>query len=453
MKENIRKNLAYQIVILASILKWVFLASVVGSATGFLTTGFLKVIHFIPHLTADYSYSFYFLPLVLFSITLLNYYYPGTEGIGTNRLIRAIHQKYGRIEVRTIPLRVLYSFLLLFTGGSAGKESPCAQIGAGVSSGLADIFRLDDVDHKKMVVCGVCAGFATVFGTPLAGAIFGVEILIVGTISYEFLLPALIATITAFHVSSYFGITYFYHSLNFVPVFEESFFFMVILSGIFFGLCSHLYVYLLDVTKVFIGKVNIWKPWKSLGMGLLLVLMALVFSREYLGLGLDTITQAVNGIPVNASAFLIKAVFTAITLSVTSNSSVITPIFFIGATAGSAFAALFGLDQGTFASIGFVSLLAACANTPVSASIMAVEMFGAAIAPYAITSCVISFLMIGHKSIYTAQILSFSKSRSIRTEVGKELQSAEYQLEIRNKNLKWVIVKFIQIIRRRLREL
>jgi H+/Cl- antiporter ClcA len=451
--DKIRKTIAYQTIILISIVKWVFLGSVVGGLVGLLTTGFLKVIHYIPHITKEYKVSVYFLPVTLFALTLLHYYFPETEGIGTNRLIRAIHHKFGRIKVVTIPLRVIYSFLILLTGGSAGKESPCAQIGAGVSSGVADLFKLDNIDHKKLVICGVCAGFATVFGTPIAGAMFGVEILILGTISYEYLLPAFISTITACQVSSHFGITYFYHPLDFVPIFNESFFLSVIGAGIFFGICSHLYVSLLDIPKLILKKIPLWLPLKSLMVGVILLGFTFIFSKEYLGLGLQTITDSLNGKTFPWYSFVIKAVFTALTLSVTSNSSVITPIFFIGATAGSTFAAAFGLDPGTFAALGFVSLLAGCANTPVSTSIMAVEMFGTSIAPYAVTSCVISFLMTGHKSIYSSQILSFSKSRSIRVEVGKELADAEFQLELRNKTVGWFVIKYIRILWKRIKDL
>ena len=144
--------------------------------------------------------------------------------MGTDALIAAINKNYGRIEGSFIPTKVVNVALILATGGSAGKESPCAQIGAGIGSVCATLFRMDDVDRRKMVLCGFCAGFSCVFGAPLAGALFGIEVLAVGVILYDVLLPAFVASITAYQVSSALGITFFYYPLHFVPAFEQGFF-------------------------------------------------------------------------------------------------------------------------------------------------------------------------------------------------------------------------------------
>lgn len=132
--------------------------------------------------------------------------------------------------------------------------------------------------------------------------------------------------------------------------------------------------------------------------------------------------RSIKGVPVLGYAFILKALFTIITLSISRSGSVITPVLFIGATAGSFFGHMVGADQGTFAAIGFVSLLAGTTNTPIASSILAIELFGAAVAPYAAVSCVISFLMSGHRSLYTSQILSISKSRAITIELGQEIR-------------------------------
>ncbi|WP_332369712.1 chloride channel protein [Spirosoma telluris] len=309
--------------------------------------------------------------------------------------------------------------------GSAGKESPCAQIGAGIGSVCANLFRMDAIDHRKMVLCGFCAGFSCVFGAPLAGALFGIELLAVGVILYDVLLPAFVASITAYQVSSALGVTFFYYPLNFVPTFEEGFFIRLLAGGIFFGLCAYALISAIQRSAAFTNRIPIWRPWKGLLGGVLLAGLTLLFSRDYLGLGLNLMEGSIKGVPVLGYAFILKALFTIITLSISRSGSVITPVLFIGATAGSFFGHAVGADQGTFAAIGFVSLLAGTTNTPIASSILAIELFGAAVAPYAAVSCVIAFLMSGHRSLYTSQILSISKSRAITIESGKEISEVK----------------------------
>jgi H+/Cl- antiporter ClcA len=155
--------------------------------------------------------------------------------------------------------------------------------------------------------------------------------------------------------------------------------------------------------------------------GIVLIGLAFLFSVRYLGLGLDTIESALEGGKIPWSAAGAKMLFTSITLNFGGSGGIVTPIFFIGATAGNVFGRALGLDPAVFAAIGMVSLLAGAANTPIAASIMAVEMFGPAVAPYAAVACVISFLMTGHRSVYPSQILSMSKSSSILVEKGREI--------------------------------
>lgn len=273
-----------------------------------------------------------------------------------------------------------------------------------------------------MVLCGFCAGFACVFGAPIAGALFGIEILAVGVILYDVLLPAFVASLTAYQVSSALGITFFYYPLHFVPAFEQGFFLRLLAGGMFFGWLAYLLIGTIQRSTALTTAIPIWRPLKGLLGGGLLVALTLVFGRDYLGLGLNLMEGCIKGDSVLPYAFLLKALFTIITLSISRSGSVITPILFIGATAGSFFGRLTGADTGTFAAIGFVSVLAGATNTPIATSILAIELFGADVAPYAAVSCVISFLMSGHRSLYASQVLTISKSRGLEPELGEEIQ-------------------------------
>jgi H+/Cl- antiporter ClcA len=181
--------------------------------------------------------------------------------------------------------------------------------------------------------------------------------------------------------------------------------------------------------------------------GFILIVLTLVFSNQYLGLGLETIQKALEGGEIIWYAFILKIIFTSITLNFGGSGGIATPIFFIGATSGALFANLFGLDSSTFSAIGLVTLLAGAANTPISASIMSVELFGPNIAPYAAIACVISFIMTGHRSVYPSQLLAIKKSRSIEVEMGEEVGSVTLRLKPRKKTLTYIGLKIAETIR------
>ncbi|GER93025.1 voltage-gated chloride channel [hot springs metagenome] len=421
-----RKKVLESSILFVSIVKWLFLAACVGILVGISTAIFLKALDAGIIFAKGLHYYYFLLPVALLISTLMvRYLAPQAEGHGTEKVIEAVHRYSGRINPLVVPVKLIATIITISMGGSAGKEGPAAQIGAGLCSAFSDLFKFDDKDRKKLVICGISAGFATVFGTPIAGAIFGVEVLFVGAMLYDVLLPSFVAGIVGYQVSSTLGITYFHEPLRFVPVFSSALFIKVCISGLFFGLCSLIFVEMLRFFENTGRRMRLNKIYKPLIGGSVLVVLAIVFSTDYLGLGLQTIKNALEGDKVYAGSFLLKMIFTSITLSFGGSGGIITPIFFIGATAGNTFGSLLGLDASLFAAIGMVGLLAGAANTPISASIMAVELFGPQVAPYAAVACVISFLMTGHRSVYPSQVLSMQKSASLTVQKGKEMRDIE----------------------------
>ena len=411
-------------VLFFSVVKWVFLASCVGVLVGLSTTAFLFVLDNSIGITSKHPFFFLLLPVAFVASTLLvKYLAPEAKGHGTEKVIEAVHKRSGKMDPRVVPVKLLATVITIATGGSAGKEGPCAQIGAGLSSLLADLFRFDDNDRKKLVICGISAGFSTVFGTPIAGAIFGVEVLFVGSLMYDVLLPSFVAGIVGFQVSSALGVSYFHEAVNFIPYFTPVYFIRVCIAGVFFGVCALVFIEILHLFE-WLKKRLAWSdiPTALLG-GTTLAALAWLFSERYLGLGLETIRSALEGGTTPLAASPLKMLFTAVTLTFGGSGGIVTPIFFIGATAGNAYAALAGLNPAVFSAIGMVSVLAGAANTPISASIMAVEIFGPQIAPYAAVACVISFLMTGYRSVYPSQVLDVEKSSSISAERGREMRN------------------------------
>ncbi|OQA88008.1 MAG: H(+)/Cl(-) exchange transporter ClcA [bacterium ADurb.Bin236] len=433
---QVGQRVAEETVLFVSVLKWVVLGSTVGVIVGFSTTIFLKALNWGISLTGRFSYYYLLLPIgFLLSSLLVKYLAPDAKGHGTEKVIEAIHKHQGKIKTSVVPIKLLATVVTIAVGGSAGKEGPCAQIGAGLAAMLSRLLRFDATDRKKLVICGISAGFASVFGTPISGAIFGVEVLFVGNLLYDSLLPSFIAGITAYQVSSLLGVNYFHHPLNFIPVFSSAFFIKVLIAGVYFGFCAILFIEIMRLGEKLSGRLKLGAPLRGIIGGCVLVVLVLVFSKRYLGLGLDTIQGGLQGRDIIWYAFIIKIIFTSITLNFEGSGGIVTPIFFVGVTSGCLFAKLFGLDTATFAAIGMVGLLAGAANTPIAASIMAVELFGAKVAPYATVACIISFLITGHRSVYPSQILGIIKSSSINVEIGSEMDDLEVRYQPRDKSI------------------
>ena len=436
-----KKKVVEESVLFVSILKWLLLATCVGILVGGSTAVFLGLLHNGIRLATGFSYYYLLIPAGLLTSTLLvRYFAPDARGHGTEKIIEAVHKHSGKIRLPVVPVKLLATVITISCGGSAGKEGPAAQIGAALCSGFADLFRFGNRDRRKLVICGISAGFATVFGTPIAGAIFGVEVLFVGGLLYDVLLPSFVAGIVGYQVSSALGVAYFHQPIAFVPVFSSLFFLKICLAGIFFGLSSLLFVEILRAFEDINRRAPLRQELKAIIGGILLVALTFLFSTRYLGLGLETIKDSVEGFSVPWYASVMKMLFTSITLGFGGSGGIITPIFFVGATAGNLIGHIPGFNVSVFSAIGMVSLLAGAANTPISASIMAVELFGPELAPYAAVSCVISFLMTGHRSVYPSQILSMSKSASLAVKHGQEMKAVEnIEFEPRDKSVLGVL--------------
>jgi H+/Cl- antiporter ClcA len=418
-----RRRVVEASVLFVSVLKWFALASLVGVLVGGSTAAFLWALQWTTGAVGGIPYHLVALPFaIFFSALVVEKLAPDAKGHGTEKVIEAIHQHHSIIKPLVVPVKLVATVITLAAGGSAGKEGPCAQIGAGLASSLARLFRFDEVDRKKLVICGVSAGFSTVFGTPVAGALFGVEVLAVGQLQYSVLFPSFVAGIVGYQISAAMGTSYFYNPISFVPQFSELFFLKVVLIGVAFGLVSFIFIELIKRIEGLSERITWWSPLKGLLGGALLLLTLFVGDR-YLGLGLSTIEANLSGTSAG-TAFdpLIKMVATAVTLSFGGSGGIVTPIFFIGTTSGSFLGPLFGMHAATGAALGMVALLAGCANTPIAASVMAIELFGPSLSPYAAIACIVSFLMVGHRSVYPSQILAMVKSASLTTGIGKTME-------------------------------
>jgi len=415
-----KEHFTEQATLFISVIKWSCYATLVGILVGCGTTVFLRTLDWASGMAQLVPQQYLLLPLVILtSSALVRWLAPEAAGHGTEKVIEAVHKRMGKIPVAVIPVKLVATVITLAGGGSAGKEGPAAQIGAGLASACADLLRVNDVDRRKLVICGISAGFATVFGTPVAGAIFGVEVLVLGQMFYDVLFPCFVAGVVSYHVALHLGASFPHDLLPSMPVFSGWSLIEIIMLGVWCGLAALLLIEVMKLGDRCFEKLSWHWSLKALLGGLLLVVIGHFGSQTYLGLGLDTMHQGLQGQPLPAGAVLWKSIATSITLGSGGSGGVVTPIFFVGTAAGNLFAQLFSPEYlMAYSAIGMTAVLAGAANTPIAASVMAIELFGSEMAPYAALACMVSFLIAGYRSIYPSQILGIQKSTSLETPTG-----------------------------------
>ncbi|MEP6763702.1 MAG: chloride channel protein [Gemmatimonadaceae bacterium] len=409
--------------LLVSTTKWAFLGAGAGFCVGYGTRGFLWAIAhsaIVVHaITRDAFSPFWLLPLALpLCVLLIRSFAPDARGHGTEAVIAAVHRDSGRINWKIAPIKLIATVITLAFGGSVGKEGPAAQIGASLTSLFADLLRLKDADRRRLVICGISAGFAAVFGTPVSGALFGIEVLYLGRIDYTVIFPAMVAGIVG-HLAC--GVQPPF------PVLHDAFgnagqvriILTTLASGALFGLVALLLIESMRATDRFIKRFEVHPYVLAAIGGCILVALFAIAGDRYAGLGTDTINQVLSGgLKVSIAVFLIKIVATTVTLETGGSGGILTPIFFIGATSGAALAPLFGMPPSLLAAFGFVSVLAAAANTPLAAAVMAIEVLPPHEGVYAALAAATAFLIVGHRSVYASQKLGFSKSAGLYVPLG-----------------------------------
>lgn len=439
-----RINYVEPLVMFATVLQWLVLATITGFIVGSGTSLFLHGLFFLTGKTESIPLwpQMMLLPLGGFLNGLLLYYgYRLNKTDLSDSVIAAVHRQSGRVPLITLAIKPVAAIITLASGGSAGKEGPCAHIGGTLASGIGRLLRLNVELQKRIVACGVSAGFASVFGTPIAGAIYGVEVLAIGRIRHDFLFPAIVAGVASFETSKYWGIPYKYYSVKLLPEFSESLFIKTIAIGVICGIAALVFVEMVGLARRLFTRLRIrfkiWPPLMPLLGGIILSMLIIVIPRDYLGLSLPLMDKALDGNAMPYLGFFWKTLLVAITLGSGFYGGIVTPQFVIGAITGNAFAHILNISPALGASAGLVAVVASASNTPIAAILMGVELFGGITGTvYVAGAAMAAYLIIGHRSVYPDQLIAYPKSSWMQG--GSDLPVGQEKLRLSYGLLKWL---------------
>jgi H+/Cl- antiporter ClcA len=386
------------------------LGAVVGALCGGASALFLYLLQRATEFRSGHEFLVYGLPLAGLLLGLVYERFGHAIAGGNNLIIDTIHDDGPRLPLRMAPMVLIGTVLTHLFGGSAGREGTAVQMGASLADALLSHLKLRGSLRRQVLAAGVAGGFGSVFGTPIAGALFGLEFVVLGRIEYDALLPALTAALLGDLTTRALGIQ---HSLYPSPA-PLSLSPLLLLKWLLFAAALSL------ATRSFIGLTHFLKeqgqrriprlPVRMFVAGLLLVgLWRLIGSSDYLGLGVPTILRSFTDADLPRSAFVLKIVFTAVTIGAGFLGGEVTPLFFVGATLGNVLSRLLGVPLALGAGVGLAAVFAAASNAPLALSVMTVELMGSSLFPHAVIVCVLCYLMTGQRGIYTAQRLFRSK--------------------------------------------
>ena len=389
--------------------RWLLLAGVCGVVLGLVAGLFGRSITEVTAFRQSHGWMLYFLPVA--GLVIVALYRLDPYKSDTNRVLEGI-QSGTYVPLRMSPLIIISTVLTHAFGGSAGREGAALQLGGSLGGTIGKWLKLDEYDQKVMIMCGMSAAFSALFGTPLTATIFAMEVVSIGIMEYAALVPCAIASLIAREMANMVGA----HAEQFpVPAsvtLDIKSGALIVLLALLCAAVSILFCEVLHRTER-LFKFRMKNPWVRVVVGALLVIVLakVLGTTDYLGAGMNIVERAIHG-ETEPAAFLLKIIFTAITLSCGFKGGEIVPTLTVGAAFGYLMSLVTGLPVGLCASVGMACLFVSVTNCPVSTMFMAFELFGFAAMPYYAIAVAVCFTLSGYYGLYHSQKFVYSKIRT-----------------------------------------
>lgn len=409
LKTELRERALHWKEYVLTLLKWVLFSVLVGVSVGAVGAVFHMAIDKATALRGDHGWLLYLLPLAGLLIVWAYHITGMSDDKGTEYIIGAVRE--GRIlRIRTAPLIFFGTVLTHLTGGSAGREGAALQLGGSMSNFIGRLIHLDEKDDRIITMCGMAAGFSALFGTPLAAAIMAMEVVSVGVMYYAAIVPCVLSALIAQQVALTMGVGGTAFQVSVVPNLSPLVLVQLVSLGVLCALVAVLFCGIMHLVPKGYKKITKNPYLRVLLGGVLVVLLSLMLGRDYNGAGVGIIQNALDG-QARPEAFLLKVIFTALTLAAGFKGGEIVPAFFCGATFGCFYGALLGLPASFAAAAGMVSVFCGVTNCPLTSILLSYELFGGEGLPLYALCCAVSYMLSGYSSLYHAQKIVYSKLR------------------------------------------
>jgi H+/Cl- antiporter ClcA len=390
-------------------LQWLVICTLIGLLSGSASAFFLVALEWVTKIRVHHAWLIWLLPIGGLIIGLLFHYYGASVTKGNNLLLEEYENPQQPIPFKMAPLVLIGTLITHLVGGSAGREGTAVQMGGAIADQFSKLFHLDKNDRKTILILGISAGFASIFGTPLAGALFALEVVYFSKINIKSVVLSFVVAYAAYCTVELWQVQHTHYSIPSIPNMNWTNLLWTIGVGILFGLAALLFSRTTHFWSRLFSKYSTYAPIRPvIGGTVLAILIYSIGTTKYIGLGVPEIVKAFST-PNESYDFLLKILFTGFTLGAGFKGGEVTPLFFVGATLGSALSVVVPLPIALLAGMGFVAVFSGATHTPIACTVMGMELFGIESGIFIGIACVVAYFASGSIGIYHSQIVKGPK--------------------------------------------